>query len=300
MNLDAMVIVTPPATHYEVAHECLQHDLHVLIEKPLTDDLDKAEQLVAFAEERNLRLMVGHTFEYNPAVREIRRMIEDDELGEVYYVDSVRTNLGLFQLKTNVLWDLAPHDVSLVNYVLGSQPMSVSAHAGAFVLREFGVHDLVYMHMEYPNGILANIHVSWLDPNKTRRTTVVGSKKMLVYDDVETLEKIRVYDKGVETLPYTESYGEFQCSYRYGNVTIPHLAWVEPLRVECQHFVDSIENNGTPQSDGRSGARVVAVLQAAEQSIRLGTAVEIRPIASVDKQKSANVELDLARSFSME
>ena len=289
MGLDAVTIATPPATHFAVVRECLEHNLHVLVEKPLTENLEEAEQLVMLSESRNLRLMVGHTFEYNSAVREIRRIIEDGELGEVYYIDAVRTNLGLFQLKTNAMWDLAPHDISIANYLLGTEPLSVTARAGSFVMRRFAIPDLVYMHIEYPGGILASIRVSWLDPNKTRRTTVVGSKKMLVYDDAETLEKIRIYDKGVETPPYTENYGEFQCSYRYGDVTIPYINSIEPLRFECQHFVDCILNGWTPQSDGRSGMRVVAVLQAAEESIQTGKTVEIPSVQGAAQPRPVQV-----------
>src|SRR5215207_2576583 len=169
MNLDAVVVVTPPATHFRIARECLEHNLHVMVEKPLTTDLADAEQLVAIARQYDRRLMVGHVFEYNPAVQEIRRLIQEGELGDVYYIDAIRTNLGLFQLKTNVMWDLAPHDISIMNYVLGSDPLRVTAQGGSFVMRNYGVHDLVYVHIEYPGGILANLRVSWLDPNKMRR-----------------------------------------------------------------------------------------------------------------------------------
>ena len=219
--------------------------------------------------------MVGHTFEYNPAVQEIRRIIDSGELGDIFYIDSVRTNLGLFQLNTDAMWDLAPHDISIVNYLLGTEPIRVMAHGASYIMRTYGVHDLVYIHIEYPNDVLANVRVSWLDPNKVRRTTVIGNKKMLVYDDVETTEKIRVFDKGVEAPPYTESYGEFQCSYRYGDITIPHINWAEPLRIECQHFIDCVMNDNSPTSDGRSGLRVVQVLEAAEESMRVGHAVDI-------------------------
>lgn len=274
-GIQAVAIATPPATHYAIAKACLENGLHCLIEKPITDHLHEAEDLVAIARRNDLRLMVGHTFEYNPAVREIRRMIVAGEVGDVYYIDAVRTNLGLFQLNTDAMWDLAPHDISIVNYLLGETPVSVSAHAGSFVLQDFGVNDLVYLHMEYPGGKLASVRVSWLDPNKTRRTTVVGNKKMLVYNDTENIEKLRVYDKGVEPPPYTDSYGEFQASYRNGNVTIPHISWEEPLRIQCQHFLSSILTGSTPQSDGVSGLRVVEVLEAARTSLRERRAVAI-------------------------
>lgn len=280
MDVDAVAIATPPATHYAIAKDCLEHGLHCLIEKPLTDRYEHARDLVGIARQHDLRLMVGHTFEYNPAVREIRRIVQAGELGEVFYVDAVRTNLGLFQLNTDAMWDLAPHDISIINYILGETPVQVSAHGASFVLREHGVNDLVYLHMEYPGGKLASVRVSWLDPNKTRRTTVVGDKKMLVYNDVSSLEKLRVYDKGVDTVPYTDNYGEFQASYRYGDVTIPHVAGTEPLRIECQHFIACIQGGIEPQSDGVSGASVVQTLQAAGMSLREGRPVGMDEVAA--------------------
>jgi predicted dehydrogenase len=277
MQLDAVAIVTPPATHFMLASECLRNNLHVLVEKPLTADAAQARELIELAHERNRRLMVGHTFEFNPAVRAMKNMIVAGELGEIYYIDAVRTNLGLFQLNTDVMWDLGPHDISIINYLLGTEPLTVSATGTSHVMRNFSINDLVYMHMAYPDGVAAHVRLSWIDPNKTRRITVVGSKKMLVYDDVETIEKIRVYDKGVVEMPYTESYGEFQCSYRYGNVTIPHISWVEPLRVQCEHFIDSIRHGWEPQTNGESGYRVVKVLEAASESMRTGHAVSLTP-----------------------
>lgn len=279
MELDGVAIATPPATHFTIARECIRNGLSCLIEKPITTALADAEELVRLADEHDVRLMVGHTFEYNPAVLEMQRMVRDGELGEVFYIDAIRSNLGLFQLGTDAMWDLAPHDISIINFVLGTQPVRVTAHAGSFVLRERGINDLVYLHLEYPGNRLANIRVSWLDPNKTRRTTVVGDKKMLVYDDVENLEKLRVYDRGVDTqLPETDNYGEFQCSYRYGSVTIPHISWEEPLRLETRHFVDSVMSKTRPRSDGRSGLRVVEVLAAAERSLELGRGVDIAEV----------------------
>jgi predicted dehydrogenase len=281
MTLDAVAIATPPATHHKIAKACLERGLNCLIEKPLTTNLRDARDLVDLAYENDRLLMVGHTFEYNPAVVEIRRMIRERELGEVYYVDAVRTNLGLFQLNTDAMWDLAPHDISIVNFLLDDTPVRVTAQAGSFVMRELQINDLAYLHLEYPGGMLANIRVSWLDPNKTRRTTVVGDKKMLVYDDVENLEKLRLYDRGVDTTPFTDSYGEFQCSYRYGNVTIPHISWEEPLRLETRHFVESVATGTNPQSDGMSGLRVVEVLEAARLSLDLGRGVDIEEIRRI-------------------
>lgn len=275
LDVDAVAIATPPPTHYPLAKACLEHGLHCLIEKPLTNLVWQADELIRVAQRNDLRLMVGHTFEYNPAVGEVRRRVQSGDLGEVFYLDAVRTNLGGFQANTDAMWDLAPHDISIMNYVLGETPNRVSAHAACFVLRDLGVNDLAYLHMEYGGGKLASVRVSWLDPNKTRRTTVVGDRKMLVYNDVESLEKIRVYDKGVDAVPYTENYGEFQASYRYGDVTIPHISWEEPLRIECEHFISCIEAGTAPRSDGVVGRGVVEVLAAAQRSIETGRTVEV-------------------------
>jgi predicted dehydrogenase len=268
MGLDAIVVATPPYTHFQIAKECLQHDMSVLVEKPLTLSSRDAEELIMIAQERDLRLMVGHTFEYNSAVQTLKQIIHSGELGEIYYIDAVRVNLGLFQPQSNVLWDLAPHDISILLHLLESDPISVSAQGLDSLFR--GVHDIAYLHMIFPGNILANVHVSWLDPCKVRRITVVGSRKMVVFDDVEPLEKIRIYDKGVEVPPYTNTYNEFQLSYRHGDVVIPYVPFVEPLRVECNHFLESIRNRTTPHSDGIQGLKVVKVIEAATRSLENG------------------------------
>ncbi len=265
MGLDAIVIATPPATHYQLAMECLGQGLHVLVEKPLTLSSQTAKELVDYAKEMDAILMVGHTFEYNPAVRALRDLVQTGSLGTIYYIDGVRANLGLFQRDLNVIWDLATHDISILLYVLGMEPLTVSAQGSACVFDN--IHDIAYLHMTFPQNVLAHIRISWLDPCKVRRITVVGSKKMAVYDDVESNEKIRIYDKGVEVPPYTSTFEEFKLSYRYGDVVIPHLSHMEPLRVECNHFLDSIMNKTQPLSNGESGLRVVKVLEAAERSL---------------------------------
>lgn len=270
MGLDAVVVATPPSTHFMLARDCLNHGLHVLVEKPLTLDSRLAEELVVLANQQDLTLMVGHTFEYNAAVHTLKQLIDSGELGEIYYLNSVRVNLGLFNRHLNVLWDLAPHDVSILLYLLGQPNVSVSARGMACVFPD--VHDIVYLNLVFPNGVLAHIHLSWLDPCKTRRTTVVGSKKMVVYDDVESLEKIKIYDKGVERLPYTDTYGDFQCSYRYGDIVTPYIHFAEPLRQECEHFLHSIAQKTEPRSSGRVGMNVVKVLEAADWSLKHGGA----------------------------
>ncbi len=267
-NLDAVVVATPPATHYAIVQDCLRHNLHVLVEKPLTLSSQHAEELILLAENRGLTLMVGHTFEYNSAVHKLKELIDSGELGQIYYIDMVRVNLGLFQRGLNVLWDLAPHDISILFYLLGPTSLSVNAHGTCCIFKD--LHDVVYLNLELANNILAHIRVSWIDPSKTRRVTVVGSKKMVVYDDLELSEKIKVYDKGVEPPPYTDNFGEFQCTYRHGEVVIPPLQFVEPLKQECQHFLDCIRNHWTPRSDGRAGLNVVRVLEAAQASLMSG------------------------------
>jgi predicted dehydrogenase len=272
-ELDAVVVATPPATHYSVARECLEHGLHVLVEKPMTLSSRDAEELTNLAERCRLNLMVGHTLVYNPAVRALKAAIASGELGHIYYIDCVRVNLGLLNAHSSVLWDLAPHDLSFLQFLLDCDPVSVSAVGAACIFD--GAHDIVYIHLTFPNGVLANIHISWLDPRKVRRFTIVGSKKMAVFDDVDPLEKIRIYDKGVETPSYTETYGDFQCSYRYGNVVIPNIRLAEPLKLECQDFIDSIINRTEPESSGRCGLRVVRVLEAADRSLHNDGRVEV-------------------------
>lgn len=264
-GMEAVVIATPPATHYAIARQCLDHNLHVLVEKPLTLNSAQAEDLIASAKARQRTLMVGHTFEFNSGVQALKSLIETGELGKILYIDSARLNLGLFQKDINVLWDLAPHDISILNYILGQRPVAVNAYGASCVAED--IPDLVYMNLVFPNCVLAHVHVSWLDPCKVRRVTVVGSKKMAVFNDIEALEKIKIYDKGVDKQEYTDTYGEFQFAYRYGDIQIPNIRFVEPLKAECQHFLDSIANHTTPRTSGEVGLRVVKVLEAAQRSL---------------------------------
>jgi predicted dehydrogenase len=264
-DLDAVAIATPPSTHYQIARECMQQGLSVLVEKPMAINSLHAEELIEIAKADDLVLMVGHTFEYNAAVHSMKKLIDEGELGQIYYLDAARLNLGLFSRDLNVLWDLAPHDISILLYLMGKLPVSVSAQGTRCVFSE--IHDVVYVNLMFPNNVLAHIHVSWLDPCKVRRVTVVGSKKMAVYNDIESLEKIKIYDKGVETPDYTNNYGEFQFSYRYGDILIPNIRFVEPLKVECQHFLDSILNHQQPLSSGQDGLNVVKVIEAAQKSL---------------------------------
>ena len=272
MDVDAVVISVPPALHYSIAKDCLEHGLHVLVEKPITLKSRDAEELIHLADARGLTLMVGHTFEYNSAVVALKEYIESGELGEIHYVDTARLNLGLFQRDSNVLWDLAPHDISILLYLFGTNPISVSAQGMPCVFED--IFDVAYVNLVFPDRIPAHIHVSWLDPCKVRRVTVVGSKKMIVYNDVETEKKLTIYDKGVDTPEYTNGFGDFQCSYRSGDITIPKVRITEPLRQECQHFLDCISNHTKPCSSGIDGLNVVRILEAAEHSMMNGSTKE--------------------------
>lgn len=266
LDLDAVVISTPPGTHFTIARECLLHGFHVLVEKPLTVSSREARELISIAEQCDRVLMVGHTFEYNSAVHALKKIIESGELGDIFYVDAVRASLGLFHPTLNVIWDLAPHDISILNYLLGEVPLNVSARGAACVHRV--VEDVAYVTLMYPNDLLAHIRLSWLDPHKTRRITVVGSKKMAVYDDVESLEKIRVYNKGVKAIRRTDTFGEFQFAYHYGDVVSPYIHFEEPLRLECLHFLDCIRHKRKPLTDGYNGLKVVNVIEAAQRSLK--------------------------------
>jgi predicted dehydrogenase len=264
-KLDAVVVATPPSTHYPIAKDCLQHGLHALIEKPLTLNSTHAEELIELADQKNLTLMVGHTFEYNAAVHAMKELIDSGDLGQIFYLDSARLNLGLFSRDLNVLWDLAPHDISILLYLLGKKPSAISAQGTTCVFP--GIHDVAYVNMAFPDNVMAHIHVSWLDPCKVRRTTVVGSKKMAVYNDIESLEKIKIYDKGVDAPEYTNNFGDFQFSYRYGDIRIPNIRFVEPLKSECSHFLDCIRSHAKPCSCGEVGLNVVKILEAAQKSL---------------------------------
>jgi len=280
--VDAVVVATPPDTHHKLAIEALNAGKHVFVEQPLAMSVAEGSEMVATAEKNNLTLMVGHTFVYTAAVNKIKEIVDSGELGDIYYINSTRVNLGIFQEKISVIWDLAPHDVSIFNYILGTSPLSVATQSHSYI--RGSVDDVAFVNVRYPNDVMTDIHVSWLDPNKIRSTTVVGSKKMLVYDDVSFLEKIRIYDKGVDVQPHYDTFGEFQLSYRFGDIFIPKLDDAEPLKVACQHFVDCIEKGITSRSSGQSGLEVVGVLEAAAASAKEdGRMIDIDPVATNSK-----------------
>ena len=271
-TVDAVVVTTPAATHYELARQALLNGKSVLVEKPLALRVSEAEDLVALADERGLVLMVGHTFLYNEAVNSLKECIQSGELGNVYYLYSQRLNLGRLRKDVNAMWNFAPHDISIVFHLLEEMPTTVSASGLCYI--QPGIEDVVFMQLSFPSGISAHIHISWLDPLKVRRMTVVGDKKMVVYDDVSTDAKLRLYDRGVVKMPTAdsprdfESFGAFQLLIRRGDVHIPALQFTEPLYNECQHFIDCVRENRRPLTDGLFGLKVVKVLAAADESLR--------------------------------
>jgi predicted dehydrogenase len=267
-DVDAVVIATSVTTHARLAREALLAGKHVLVEKPLAASSAQCKDLIRLAAEHGRVLMVGHTFLYNPAVLVLRELVRSGEIGDVRYAYAQRLNLGLFQRDVHVLWDLAPHDVSILMYVLGTDPIAVAARGGAHV--QAGVPDVAFMDLAFPHNVSAAVHVSWLDPNKVRRITLVGSKKMIVYDDVEPREKIRVYDRGIDVPPRPDRFGQLQLTYRDGDVYAPPVPDVEPLRLECEHFLDCIETGATPRTDGEQGLKVVRTLEMADVSLLHG------------------------------
>jgi predicted dehydrogenase len=267
-DVEAVAIATPVSTHRRIALDCLRAGKHVLVEKPLAASCAEARAIVEAGDEAGKVVMVGHTFVYNPAVVALKDIIARGEIGDVYYFNCTRVNLGLYQPDINVVWDLAPHDVSILLYILGTEPLSVSARGSTYI--KSGVHDVAYVTLYFPDGIMADMRVSWLDPAKIRSITVVGSKKMIIYDDIEPQDKLKIYDKGVDVQPYSDTLEEFHLAYRYGEVVAHPLDWMEPLRAECLHFLHCIETGACPRSDGQMGLRVVQILEAAQKSLLNG------------------------------
>ncbi|WP_246324350.1 Gfo/Idh/MocA family protein [Petropleomorpha daqingensis] len=273
-HLDALIVATPPSTHVPLALEAIRAGKHVLVEKPLATTTAGAWQLIDEAADAGVVLMAGHTFEYNSAVWRLREIVESGELGDLFYIDSGRLNLGLYQSDVNVVWDLAPHDVSIINLLMGRRPTSVQAWGSRHAHRRF--EDVAYLRLAYADlGVSANIHVSWLDPCKVRRVTVVGSKKMAVYNDLAMEEKIRIHDKGVSFPVDKEDLTQPPTSYRYGDITAPYVPAGEPLAVQDDHFVESVVTGAPCLTDGLSGLAVVEVLEAAQLSLGSGQSVPL-------------------------
>jgi predicted dehydrogenase len=265
-EIDIVAVATPVQTHYKFASEALCAKKHVFVEKPITASVIEAENLIDLAEKHQRKLMVGHTFIYTSAVQKMKEIICSGELGDIYYINSQRLNLGLFQQDINVIWDLAPHDISIILYLLDLKPTTISAVGTSHI--NSAMEDVAVLTMKFSNSLIAFVQTSWLDPDKIRKMTVVGSKKMLVFDDVQPTEKIRIYDKGVEVPKHYDSYAEFHYSYKYGDIIIPKIEGSEPLYVELDHFLDCVTNDELPLTDGHDGLYVVQILEAAEESLK--------------------------------
>ncbi len=256
-DVDAVVIATPVRTHFQLAREALLHGKHVLVEKPLTASVPEAEELITLAREQERVLMVGHTFEYNPAVNELRKLVQGGDLGKLYCIEAERVNLGLFRNDINVIWDLAPHDISILLYLLDKKPERIKVQAHAHL--QSHIEDVAHLDLEFADGMNAHIHVSWLHPCKIRRVTVIGDERMVVYDDTNPAEMIKIYNKGADV------HADPVVSYRYGAITIPHIDWIEPLHLECEDFANAIRTGEPPRANGEVGLEVVRVLAAMQE-----------------------------------
>jgi predicted dehydrogenase len=263
-EIDAIAVVTPVWTHYELAKQAMLNGKHVFIEKPFTSTSQQGEELINLAEQKNLTIMVDHTFLFTGAVRKIKQLVDDNALGKLYYYDSTRVNLGLFQHDVNVLWDLAPHDLSIIDHVIGREPEAIVATGEAHVNK---LADVAYLTLYYPEKVIAHVCVNWLSPVKVRSTLIGGEKKMLVWNDLEVDEKIKIYDRGVN-ITAQEGVYEAMVSYRSGDMWSPKVESTEALKLEMQYFAECVESAKRPFNDGRAGLRVVKMLEAAEVSLQ--------------------------------
>jgi len=270
VGLDAVIIATSVRSHYPMAKASLLAGKHTFIEKPMAASSRECEELIEIARKKGLVLMVGHTFLYSPAVKKIKEIVQGGDIGEIRYICARRLNLGLFQKDINVAWDLAPHDVAIVLHIMEKEAVTINCQGSAHITP--GVEDVTTMWLNFPGDRSAIIQSSWLDPRKIREMTIVGSKKMIVYDDVSQLEKIRVFDTRVERPPHYDTFAEFHYAYHYGDVHVPYIKQEEPLKTECQHFLDCINQGTTPLTDGRRGLELVRILEASSQSLKRGGA----------------------------
>jgi predicted dehydrogenase len=276
MGLDAVVVATSVKLHYPMAKAALLAGKHTMIEKPMAASSEQCAELVAIARQKGLVLMVGHTFLYSPAVRKIKEIVESGDLGDIRYICARRLNLGLFQKDINVAWDLAPHDISIILHLLEQSPSSVNCRGSAHVTP--GIEDVTSMSLTFPRDRSAIIHSSWLDPRKVREMTIVGSKRMIVYDDVAQQEKIRIFDARVERPPHYDTFAEFHYAYHYGDTYAPYVKQEEPLKAECQHFLECIREGKEPLTHGGQGLELVKILEASSESLRRGgSAVILNP-----------------------
>lgn len=266
VGVEAIVIATPVRHHFAMAKESLQAGKHTFIEKPMAASSAECEELIEIAEQKGLVLMVGHTFLYSAPVRKIIEIIKSGDIGDIRYINARRLNLGLFQKDINVAWDLAPHDISIILHILGEYPTLVNCQGNAHITP--GIEDVTNISLTFPNNRFATIQNSWVEPRKVREMTIVGTRRMIAYDDVQTVEKIRVYDVRVECPPHYDTFAEFHYSYHSGDSYIPHLELHEPLKEECQHFLDCIKNGTRPLSGGRDGLELVRILESASASLK--------------------------------
>src|SRR6266571_8168060 len=267
-SIDAIVIATPISTHFDLAKACLEAGKHVLIEKPLTRTSAQARELIRLARERRRVLMVDHTFIYSGPVRKLQEIIDSGDLGDIYYYDSVRLNLGLFQPDVNVLWDLAPHDFSLMNFLLDKTPVRVTASGSAPVRwNGWKRESIAYVNVELEDNVIAHFHLNWLSPVKLRRTLIGGSRKMVIYDHLDSENQVKIFDKGIDLRQDEDRY-KVLVQYRSGDLLVPKVDQTEALEVTCKHFVHCIQTGEQPITDGHAGLRVVQLLEAAERSMR--------------------------------
>lgn len=267
-SIDVVAIATPVSTHHALAMACLAAGKHTFVEKPLAVSSAQCRQMIELAEAKSLTLMVGHTFVYTTTVRKIKEIVDSGEIGDLLYINCRRLNLGLFQKDVSVAWDLAPHDISIIMFIMGKKPESVNCQGKAHVYP--GVEDVTNISLSFANGGFATIQSSWIDPRKVREITIIGTKKMIVYDDTEPLEKVKIYDKRVEPPPHYDTFAEFQFSYHYGDILSPFIRQEEPLRTESQHFINCVDTGIRPDSSGHDGLTVVRILEAATESLRSG------------------------------
>lgn len=272
-DLDAVVVATPARSHFEIARKCLKAGKHVMVEKPLAMSTVECDELIDIAKSKDLKLMVGHTFLYSPPILKLKELVDKGEIGDIYYAYSTRANLGQIRKDINAMWNLAPHDIAIFLYLFGSAPISVSAKGISRI--QPGIEDVVFMYLDFPGNITAHVHVSWLDPGKVRKLTLVGSKKMVIYDDVNADARVQIFDKGVTKVgngaESFSSFGEFQLLLRAGDVLIPKIPADEPLKTECRHFANSIISDVSPLTDGIHGRQVVRILEAASESMANGS-----------------------------
>ncbi len=268
-TIDLVAVITSTSTHFKLAKQALLNGKHVFVEKPFTATVEEAEELIRIAEEKNLVIMVDHTFLFTGAVQKMKQLVDSGELGNLYYYDSVRVNLGLFQYDANVIWDLAPHDLSIMNYLnKGMKPVSVNAVGSDHIGK--GFEDVAYLTVKGENNFIGHFHVNWLSPVKVRKTLVAGDKKMLVWDDLEADEKIKIYNKRVEEVKEKSEFYKLQVKYHTGDILVPVVEMTEALRLETEHLVDCIKNGTTPINGGKEGLEVVRILEASDKSLKQG------------------------------